>query len=255
MQSLPEYELPEYERLSLRMAERSRLAAGFARQIELTAGPRLDVPLAECEAIDIGCGYGYTAAELAKTCKRVVGIEPNEALAEQARRTVEERGLTNLEIRQVAIGELDDVERFDLAIMDNVLEHIEDQRDALRRLSDCLRPGGVAFILVPNRYWPIEVHYQLPFLSYLPLPLATRYLRASGRGTDYRDASYAPSYRRLRGLLRERPELDARLTLPADISLAEGGGSLVYRVGVGALRRFPPLWALSKAFLVVAKKR
>jgi SAM-dependent methyltransferase len=247
--------LPEYERLSLRMAERSRLAAGFAKQIELTAGPRLDMPLAECEAIDIGCGYGYTAAELARLCKRVVGIEPNEALAEQARRTVEERGLTNLEISQVAIGELDDVERFDLAIMDNVLEHIEDQRGALRRLSDCLRPGGVAFILVPNKYWPIEVHYRLPFLSYLPLPLATRYLRASGRGTDYRDASYAPSYRKLWKLLRERPELDARLTLPADISLAEGGGSPVYRVGVGMLRRFPPLWALSKAFLVVAKKR
>jgi SAM-dependent methyltransferase len=246
--------LPEYERLSLRMAERSRLAAGFARQIELTAGPRLDMPLSDCEAIDIGCGYGYTAAELARTCKRVVGIEPNEALVEQARRTVEERGLTNLEVRRLAIGELDDVGSFDLAIMDNVLEHIEDQRDALLRLSRCLRVGGVAFILVPNKYWPIEVHYRLPFLSYLPLPLATRYLRASGRGTDYRDASYAPSYRRLWTLLGERPELDARFTLPADISLAEGGGSLVYRVGVSMLRRFPPLWALSKAFLIVAKK-
>ena len=246
--------LPEYERLSLRMAERSRLAEGFARQVELTAGPSLDLPIAECEAIDIGCGYGCTAAALARTCKRVVGIEPNEALAEQARRTVDERGLTNLEIRRQLIGELDDVEAFDLAIMDNVLEHIEDQRDALHRLSRCLRPGGVAYILVPNRYWPIEVHYQLPFLSYLPLPLATRYLRASGRGTDYRDASYAPSYLRLRRLLRERPELDARLTLPGDLSLAERGGSLVYRVGVGLLRRFPPMWALSKAFLVVAKK-
>lgn len=246
--------LPEYERLSLRMAERSRLAEGFARQVELTAGPSLDRPIADCEAIDIGCGYGYTAAALARTCKRVVGIEPNEALAEQARRTVEERDLANVEIRRQPIGALDDVEAFDLAIMDNVLEHIEDQRDALRRLSRCLRPGGVAYILVPNRYWPIEVHYQLPFLSYLPLPLATRYLRASGRGTDYRDASYAPSYLRLRRLLRERPELDARLTLPGDLSLAERGGSLVYRVGVGLLRRFPPMWALSKAFLVVAKK-
>lgn len=245
--------LPEYERLSLRMVERSRLAEGFARQVELTAGPSLDLPLADCEAVDIGCGYGYTAAELARRCKRVVGIEPNEALAEQARKTVEERGLTNLEIRQQPVSELD-VEAFDLAIMDNVLEHIEDQRDALWRLSRCLRPGGVAYILVPNKYWPIEVHYRLPFLSYLPLPLATRYLRASGRGTDYRDASYAPSYRRLRRLFRERPELNAKLTLPVDVSLAEGGGSLVYRFGVGLIRRFPPMWAVSKAFLVVAKK-
>jgi SAM-dependent methyltransferase len=246
--------LPEYERISLRMVERSRLAEGFARQVELTAGPSLDMPMADCEAIDIGCGYGYMAAELARMCKRVVGIEPNEPLVEQAVKTAQERGLTNLEIRRQTIGELDDVEAFDLAIMDNVLEHIEDQRDALRRMSRCLRPGGVAYILVPNRYWPIEVHYQLPFLSYLPLPLATRYLRASGRGTDYRDASYAPSYRKLWKLLRERPELDARLTLPGDVTLAEGGGSLAYRLGVSVLRRFPPMWAVSKVFLVVAKK-
>jgi len=246
--------LPEYERLSLRMAERSRLAAGFARQIALTAGPRLDLPLADCETIDIGCGYGYTVAELAARCKRVVGIEPNEALAAHAGETVANRGLTNAEVRRCAIGELDDVQAFDLAIMDNVLEHIADQRGALRRLSRCLRPGGVAFVLVPNRYWPIEVHYRLPFLSYLPPPLATRYLRASGRGNDYTDASYAPSYRRLRALLRERPELDARLTLPADISLADGGGSPAYRAGVRLLRRFPAMWAVSKAFLVVAKK-
>jgi SAM-dependent methyltransferase len=247
-------QLPEYERLSLRMAERSRLAKGFARQVELTAGPSLNMPMADCEAIDIGCGYGHMAAELAGMCKRVVGIEPNEVLAEHAARTVEERGLTNLEIRRQAIGELDDVEAFDLAIMDNVLEHIEDQRDALLRMSRCLRPGGVAYILVPNKYWPVEVHYRLPFLSYLPLPLATRYLRASGRGTDYRDASYAPSYRKLWKLLGERPELEAKLTLPGDVSLSEGGGSVVYRVGIGVLRRYPPMWALSKAFLVVAKK-
>jgi SAM-dependent methyltransferase len=246
--------LPEYERLSLRMAERSRLAEGFARQIELTAGPRLDRPLAECNAIDIGCGYGYTAAELATRCRRVVGIEPNAALAAQAGNTVAARGLHNLEIRQQEIGELPDVAAFDLAIMDNVLEHIEDQRGALRRLSQCLRPGGVAFLLVPNRYWPIEVHYKLPFLSYLPLSVATSYLRLSGRGTDYRDASYAPSYLRLQRLLRERPELDARLTLPADVGLAEGGGSPAYRAGVALLRRFPAMWAISKAFLVVAKK-
>jgi 2-polyprenyl-3-methyl-5-hydroxy-6-metoxy-1,4-benzoquinol methylase len=243
--------LPEYEKHTLRMVERRRLAVGFARQIELTTAPFLDRPFADCRVLDIGCGYGYTAAELAKSSRQVVGIEPNAALVAEAR----ERAAPNLEIRHHAIGELDDTEGFDVAVLDNVLEHLEDQVDSLRRISRCLKPGGVAFILVPNKLWPIEAHYGLPFLSYLPLPLANRYLRLSRRGTDYQDASYAPSYRRLRRLLADRPELDSRLTLPADVSLAEGGGSRVYTVGVAALRRWPLLWAISKAFLVVAKKR
>jgi hypothetical protein len=91
-------------------------------------------------------------------------------------------------------------------------------------------------------------------LSYLPLPPATRYLCASGRGTDYRDASYAPSCRRLWTLLGERPELDARLTLPADISLAEGGGSLVYRVGGAHAAPLPAAAGAVQGGFVVAKE-
>jgi SAM-dependent methyltransferase len=236
------------------MAERGQLAAGFARQIEMTARPYLDMPFSDCEIIDIGCGYGYTLAELAKNCSKALGIEPNETLAATANQIIVDRGIANAKVRQMSIDQLEDDQAFDLAIMDNVLEHIEDQPDALWRLSRCLRPGGVAFILVPNKFWPIEAHYGLPFLSYLPLRLATQYLRASGQGTDYRDASYAPSYRRLWKLLNARSELKSRLVLPADISLAERGQSFFYRTGVKAINRFPHLWMISKAFLVIAKK-
>lgn len=243
--------LPEYEK-SLRMVERAALAEGFVRQIELTAGPFLARPLAQCRVVDIGCGYGHGVVELAKRCASVVGVEPNPALARHARGIT--RDLDHVEIVEGTADALTGVDEFDLVVLDNVLEHIEDQPGAVRLISRCLRPGGVAFVLVPNRAWPIEVHYGLPFLSWLPLPLATAYLRASGRGTDYRDASYAPTLGRLRRLFAPHPELRASLTLPADLSLAEGGGSPVYRFGVAALRRYPQLWAISKAFLLVVKK-
>lgn len=249
--------LPEYER-SLRMVERRRLATGFAKQIAITTAPFLDRPFAECRVADLGCGYGYTALELAGLCREVVGIEPNGALAAEANRLAAQGGADNFTFRVQGIGEFghgDDAGAFDVAVLDNVLEHLDDQPDALERIASCLRPGGVAYILVPNRWWPIEAHYSLPFLAWLPLPLANRYLRASGRGADYTDASYAPSYLRLRRLLARRPELDARFTVPGDVGLAEGGGSALYSAGVAALRRFPALWAISKAFLVVAVKR
>jgi hypothetical protein len=42
--------------------------------------------------------------------------------------------------------------------------------------------------------------------------------------------------------------------LPADLSLASSGGALHYRLGFAAIKRFPWLWAISKAFLVLAVK-
>jgi SAM-dependent methyltransferase len=247
--------LPEYERLSSRMVERRDLAAGFARQIELTTAPFLDRALSDCTAIDIGCGYGHTAAQLASKCISVVGLEPNAVLAGKAELLCRQRNLDNVVIRQEPIDQLADEESFDLAIMDNVFAHIEHQQRALWRMSRCLRPGGVAYILVPNKLWPMDACYNLPFLTYLPVRWASWYLRACGRGHSYRDASYAPTYRRLRKLLDARPELNARFSLPADITLAEGGRRLTYRLGVELLRRFPQLWMISKSFLVVAKKQ
>jgi hypothetical protein len=106
---------------------------------------------------------------------------------------------------------------------------------------------------MPNRLWPREVHYGLPFLSWLPLPLANRYLRWSGRGTDYTDASYARTYWSLRRHLNTH-DWTWRFTLPADPTSTHLGTPLHYRVGMAALRRAPALWAISKAHLVIAKK-
>jgi hypothetical protein len=92
-------------------------------------------------------------------------------------------------------------------------------------------------------------------LSYLPLPLANLYLQWTGRGTDYTDASYAPTYWRLNRLLRARKELSFSYVLPADLSLTTSGNAWHYRLGAAAIRCCPLLWAISKALLVVVKKR
>jgi 2-polyprenyl-3-methyl-5-hydroxy-6-metoxy-1,4-benzoquinol methylase len=232
--------------------QRAPRAVAFAKQILDTAGPFL--PARPLVAIDVGCGYGHTALELARHCERVVGIEPFPGPAQHAKELARTSGLTNLEIRRQSIHELRELDTFDLAVLDNVFEHIPDQRGALATLSAALRPGGVLFMLLPNKLWPIEVHYHLPFLSYLPVPLANRYLRLTGRGTDYTDASYAPTYFKLRRLLDAHPELSYQFVLPADVSLAAKGGPLHYRLGIAAIRRAPWLWAISKAFLVIAVK-
>lgn len=246
---------PAYDQGSKCMLFRERLAAGFSRQILDTVRPFMRISDERLVVADVGCGYGFTAAELAKRCRRVVGIEPSAALYEAARALRESRGLENLEIRHASAADLAESEAYDLAVLDNVLEHIADQPRALARISAALRPGGALFVIVPNKLWPLEVHYELPFLSYLPLSVANRYLRLTRRGTDYTDASFAPTWLGLRRLLAARPELAWRFVLPADMSLATFGGSLQYRLGAAALRRFPCLWVISKMFVVVAVKQ
>jgi len=224
------------------------------QQVLQTVQPYLDRPVDQLQALDVGSGYGATACELAKSCQRVVGIELSQQRVDAASQLAQDADVPNVEFRCQGVLELDDHEAYDLAILDNVLEHLPDQAAALAAISQTLRPGGLLYILVPNKLWPIEVHYRLPFLSYLPLTVANWYLRATGRGTDYTDASYAPTYFRLRRLLRARKELSFELVLPAKIELAAGGAAWHYRWGIRAIKAYPPLWAISKAFLVVAKK-
>ncbi|MGH7134378.1 MAG: class I SAM-dependent methyltransferase [Pirellulales bacterium] len=237
------------------MLNRERLAKGFSRQILATVGPFINVNDEDLVALDVGCGYGFTTAELAAQCRRVVGIEPSAALWAAAKALCESRRLNNVEMRHASAAELAESEAFDLAVLDNVLEHIADQSGALARISAALKPGGALFVIVPNKLWPLEVHYDLPFLSYLPLRIANRYLRLTRRGSDYTDASYAPTWLGLRRLFAARPELSYRFVLPADLSLATLGRSFHYRLGAAALRRCPWLWIISKMFVVVAVKR
>jgi 2-polyprenyl-3-methyl-5-hydroxy-6-metoxy-1,4-benzoquinol methylase len=235
-------------------AVRGPLAESFARQILLTCQPFLRAKPGELDILDVGCGYGQTAAALARVCRSVIGIEPSHALFTHAARLRDESGLANLEYRHQSVFELCDESCYDLAILDNVLEHLFDQPLALRKISSALKPGGVLFVLVPNKLWPVEVHYRLPFLSYLPLRLANLYLRTTGRGSDYTDASFAPTYWRLKRLLSARTELEYRFVLPADLALTTAGRAWHYRAGAAAIRRVPCLWSISKAFLVVAVK-
>jgi len=77
---------------------------------------------------------------------------------------------------------------FDVVISNHVIEHVGDagaQAAHLSELGRIMAPGATAYLAVPNRWMLVEPHYRLAFLSWLPRPLRTPYLRASGRGREY----------------------------------------------------------------------
>ncbi|HEY2878165.1 class I SAM-dependent methyltransferase [Nocardioides sp.] len=228
---------------------RFQLAKALARQIVTTTRPWLSALPESLDVLDLGSGYGDTAAELATTFRSVQGIEPTSRLVETAQTT---HLRANLSFRRGGVEDVTDVDAFDLVVLDNVYEHLPDHALGLQRITAALRPGGVLYLLTPNRLWPVEAHYRLPCLAWLPLPLANRYLRVTRRGTDYTDASYAPTSWSL-GRELSRVGLDWRFVLPGDPDAVRMGGPH-YRLGMAVLRRWPALWAISKSLLVIAIK-
>lgn len=77
---------------------------------------------------------------------------------------------------------------FDVVLSNHVIEHVGDetqQRKHLAELHRVLRPGGIGYLAVPNRWMLTEPHYKLAFLSWLPRRWRSPYLRLAGRGDFY----------------------------------------------------------------------
>lgn len=77
---------------------------------------------------------------------------------------------------------------FDVVISNHVIEQVGDDQAQARHLHEIhrvMRPDGVGYLAVPNRWMLTEPHYRLKFLSWLPKPWRTPYLRWTGKGALY----------------------------------------------------------------------
>lgn len=77
---------------------------------------------------------------------------------------------------------------FDVVVTNHVIEHVGDEQAQHAHLSELhrvLRPDGVGYLAVPNRWMLVEPHYKLAFLSWLPHAWRTPYLRLIRREAVY----------------------------------------------------------------------
>ncbi|MEO7067477.1 MAG: class I SAM-dependent methyltransferase [Rhodanobacter sp.] len=105
---------------------------------------------------------------------------------------------------------------FDVVLTNHVIEHVGNeraQRAHLAELRRVLRPGGVGYLAVPNRWMLVEPHFKLAFLSWLPHAWRTPYLRATGKGEIY-DCEPL-QMRQLEGLLTDAGFLHRNLCIDA----------------------------------------
>jgi SAM-dependent methyltransferase len=136
--------------------------------------------------LDLGCADGGYAAELLEQgAAEVIGVDAEE---ERIAKAVA-RGLPHTSF-QVAQGEnlpFPDA-HFDGVFMNEVFEHVADEKATLREVARVLAPGGTLVLISPNRWFPFEGHGMrtslftiaspVPLLPWLPQSLANRWMIA-----------------------------------------------------------------------------
>jgi SAM-dependent methyltransferase len=94
--------------------------------------------------LDVGCGHGLLLDEARARGWEVLGLEPNVAGRRHAREVL------GLDVVDGTLGALDPAERFDVIVMADVLEHVDDPVSELHRCARALRAGGVACVVTPD---------------------------------------------------------------------------------------------------------
>jgi ubiquinone/menaquinone biosynthesis C-methylase UbiE len=89
----------------------------------------------------------------------------------------------------------------DVIVCNHIYEHVPYADRLMDELYRVLKEDGLCYFSAGNRYMLIEGHYGLPFLSWLPKPIAHLYLGISGKGRFYYEEHL--SLRGLRKLVRK----------------------------------------------------
>ncbi len=132
--------------------------------------------------LEIGTGSGGIAHYFA--CQSELQCEVT--AVDTADQRLEKQGYTFVKVHDTQLPFED--ESFDIVISNHVIEHVGDitaQLAHLKEVKRVLSSNGKGYLAVPNRWMLIEPHYKLIFLSWLPKPLRTPYLKWMKRGENY----------------------------------------------------------------------
>lgn len=124
--------------------------AGQQRRLEMirkAAGDRIHGHI-----LENGCGVGMYVEHLSSFGGKVIGLEYDFDRAAQA-------GINSPHIINAAGEALPlSTSTFDLILSHEVIEHVQDDRAAIREMIRTLKAGGRVVIFCPNRGYPFETH-------------------------------------------------------------------------------------------------
>ena len=139
----------------------------------------------QTKLLDCGCGAGeYVQSFIEQFSIDAWGIEYLEEKVSQAKQS-------NTAANRITQGDIQNIEyldnTFDIALLNEVLEHVPDEHLALTEVHRVLKKLGLIIIFSPNRWFPFETHgvYMknsdkkippyIPLMPYIPLRLGKQF--------------------------------------------------------------------------------
>jgi 2-polyprenyl-3-methyl-5-hydroxy-6-metoxy-1,4-benzoquinol methylase len=133
--------------------------------------------------LDVGTGYGgFLRAAREAGFREVVGIELQPHLVELARANVQELQGAQVLTEDFLTGDFSHLQGFDLITCNDVIEHVDDPRLAIRRMSELTDENGCICFEVPNKdaieFVRADGHFLIFGITQLPRDEAAEYYAA-----------------------------------------------------------------------------
>jgi SAM-dependent methyltransferase len=129
-------------------------------------------PLKDKRVLDVGCGLGTYVRKLLAFSRDTYGVDIDPQKVAQAQQELHNIHLAPAEELPFAEG------YFDIVLLHEVLEHVDDDEQAVSEAYRVTKAGGRVVVFVPNRLYPFETHgvywrgaYRfgnVPLVNYLP---------------------------------------------------------------------------------------
>ena len=137
----------------------------------------------QLKLLDVGSSTGIIDNELAKSFKHVTGIDIDKGGVQYAKKKYKRKNLKFKLDDAMNLSFKDN--SFDVVICAQVYEHVPSDIKLMNEIYRVLKPGGVCYFAALNKYWIMEPHHNLPFLSWLPKTLGNLYVRVTGKSNTY----------------------------------------------------------------------
>lgn len=108
------------------------------------------------KVLDIGCGAGTIDFYLANKVYDIIGVDISEKAVKSCIQTARNLGLRNVKFQKVFFPKERIRGKFDFIIFTEVMEHLEDDRLALKEIHKLLKPNGILLLSTPSINAPLH---------------------------------------------------------------------------------------------------
>lgn len=117
----------------------------------------------DMRVLDIGCGCGTISLYIANKSNDVLGIDISEKAVNAAQKSATLLGIKNASFKTIDFLDADFEEKFDFIIFSEVMEHLPDDKLAIKKIHELMKEDAIIFLTVPSKNAPIHRMRKLLF--------------------------------------------------------------------------------------------